>query len=1151
MKRPDTQRALASLKDFQHDTVDYVFGRMYEQARPATRFLVADEVGLGKTKVAQGVIARVIDRLWDTVDRIDIVYICSNAAIARQNINRLNVAGLPQQPLPDRITLLPREVRNLGRNRVNFISFTPGTSFNLRSSMGTTEERALLFKLLPEDWTSNHQGTVSLLSGNAARDRFSARLSEAVTVDEGLQREYRARLLDRQPGDPDRAPLRERFVQLADALGRREKLTDDEWRERSAIISELRSRLAAACIESLEPDLIILDEFQRFRDLLHGEDAGSGLARQLFNYPGARVLLLSATPYKMFTMADEAGGDEHYADFVQTVSFLQNDSADTNAFRGSLDAYRKELFRIGLDDGDALVAARSAVEGHLRSVMVRTERLAMTADRSGMLSEVRSDAVTLEPADVDGFIGMQKVARALQQPDILEYWKSASYLLSFMDDYKLKEEFSRQVAKGDSARPLAQALAQHPGLLINSDDVDAYRRIDPANGRLRALSADTLDRGLWRMLWMPPSLPYYGLEGEFAEAGRSGATKRLVFSAWHVVPKVVASLLSYEAERRMLAVAPEGQVGLNDPETRHSRGRLLRFAVVGDRPTAMTAMALLYPSITLAADYDPLSDGGKTGILSDLQHQYAERLRQQLADVPAFREAPTEGEGDPRWYWAAPLLLDQSLHGAATRSWFGQADLAGKWRGDEPELTEAGEPDAAAIGARGWNGHVDEARKLLASPQDLGTVPVDLAEVLAQLALAGPAVTALRALGRVCGGSARLADPRLRNQAGRISEGLRTLFNQVEVSALVRQGGEPEAYWRRVLEYSARGCVQAVLDEYAHALVEWTGAAGKSWPEIAEEVAKGMRAALSLRTATVGADRIKPDSSGSRVDVGEKMRFRTNFAVRFGASGEEKAASVNRDTDLLKAFNSPFWPFVMCSTSVGQEGLDFHLYCHAVVHWNLPSNPVDLEQREGRVHRFKGHAVRRNVATVHGDDALNSDGATADPWKAMFDAAQAARATTESDLVPYWVYPLEGGARIERHIPALPLSKDKERANALRRSLAVYRMAFGQSRQEDLVTFLLNYLPAERIEQMSAELKINLAPPPVGNRPGRALEPLDDDAWVESEPSTTSLEAFKRLLDDFSAVRPLTVERGVEEFSKLLDYFVRARQQPTGVPTRE
>ena len=31
--------------------------------------------------------------------------------------------------------------------------------------------------------------------------------------------------------------------------------------------------------------------------------------------------------------------------------------------------------------------------------------------------------------------------------------------------------------------------------------------------------------------------------------------------------------------------------------------------------------------------------------------------------------------------------------------------------------------------------------------------------------------------------------------------------------------------------------------------------------------------------------------------------------------------------------------------------------------WNLLSNPVDFEQREGRVHRFMGHAERKNGPT--------------------------------------------------------------------------------------------------------------------------------------------------------------------------------------------
>src|SRR6185436_6672801 len=136
-------------------------------------------------------------------------------------------------------------------------------------------------------------------------------------------------------------------------------------------------------------------------------------------------------------------------------------------------------------------------------------------------------------------------------------------------------------------------------------------------------------------------------------------------------------------------------------------------------------------------------------------------------------------------------------------------------------------------------------------------------------------------------------------------------------------------------------------------------------------------------------------------------QLRSRFAVRYGGRNDDGSLA-KREGALRRAFNSPFWPFVLCSTSVGQEGLDFHLYCHAVVHWNIPSNPVDLEQREGRVHRFKGHAVRRNVAAAYGRD-LGSDGAE-DPWAALFDVACEWRDEGCSDLIPFWVFPRERGA---------------------------------------------------------------------------------------------------------------------------------------------
>ena len=106
--------------------------------------------------------------------------------------------------------------------------------------------------------------------------------------------------------------------------------------------------------------------------------------------------------------------------------------------------------------------------------------------------------------------------------------------------------------------------------------------------------------------------------------------------------------------------------------------------------------------------------------------------------------------------------------------------------------------------------------------------------------------------------------------------------------------------------------------------------------------------------------------------------MRIRFAMRFGDDRSDEEAPLafdgappgTRKERVRAAFNSPFWPFVLVSTSVGQEGLDFHHYCHAITHWNLPSNPVDLEQREGRIHRYKGHAVRKNVAAAFAAEAL-------------------------------------------------------------------------------------------------------------------------------------------------------------------------------------
>ena len=217
-------------------------------------------------------------------------------------------------------------------------------------------------------------------------------------------------------------------------------------------------------------------------------------------------------------------------------------------------------------------------------------------------------------------------------------------------------------------------------------------------------------------------------------------------------------------------------------------------------------------------------------------------------------------------------------------------------------------------------------------------------------------------------------------------------------------------------------------------------------------------------------DEIRSSDETARI---EHHRMRNHFAMRFGAQERDDGKAGAREGQVRQAFNSPFWPFVLASTSVGQEGLDFHAYCHSVMHWNLPSNPVDLEQREGRVHRYKGHAVRKNVAAKHGADVLG--GPSKDVWSALFGVALE-QSSSERGLVPYWLFPLADGAHIERHVPALPLSQDASHLQGLKRSLAVYRMVFGQPRQDDLLAFLLEQYSDEILDEIAPLLRIDLSP---------------------------------------------------------------------------
>lgn len=1069
---PDTAGMLSGLKPFQRDTVDHAFDRLWVADDRVDRFLVADEVGLGKTLVAKGVAARAIEELWPTGQPITIVYICTNAQIARQNLHRLrDLTGGDQQGFADRLTLLPKTMGRTDRQRVNVISFTPGTSFRLGAATGRVEERVLLYWMLRHFFDNralNRTSALRYFADQVWLDNFIDRLgwdSSRPDLAADLVREFENYL--RSTTGPFGKSLLHDLEEELESWKGRQIVTDAMGVRQRKMIGALRIAMAQVSVDRLAPDLVILDEFQRFKDLFPSADAdeeelddAQRLAKHVISSQRTKSLVLSATPYKMFTLPDEPDGEDHFRDFQATIEFLAGRKRAARVM-SLLSEIRSAMLR-HTDEGRSRAEQKNReVSTELSRVMSRTERLGATLKHDGMLVERHLPTPELHPSDLHVWMATREIAHQVGGQDVFEYWRSASYPINLMDPslYQVKHRLLGAIEAGSST--CTEALRTHDRGLLRWKDVERYKELDPSNPKMRSLISDVMNREVWKLAWLPPSMPYVEPVGAFACDGARSFTKRLVFSSWNIAPKSIATMLSYEAERILISTSAR-RTKKNRP--RYSdRGSmsLLRFQwdTAEDQPANLEMLTLIHPSVALARLGDPLEIARTSGRSLPMDRELL--LNEVTANIQAGLDAlelPTAqfahasvasrpGAGRA-WYGVAPYLLDQAIgiedHG-----------LLGEFR------TNSAEADSSS--------RLSDHMAFAADPDlsQLGPMPDDLARTLAVAAIASPGVCALRALGRAAGPGISYEDKSLRRYALLVSRAFVSLFNRPTITAAVRSAKADTdaavAYWQQVLDYCADGNLQATLDEYVHTLVDALGLSTDDAYVRLKALAEQIASTATIRTA----ENVVHDFTvqGDRVSVSDQ-RMRTHIASRFGRVETSESAE-SREASVLDGFNSPFWPFVLASTSMGQEGLDFHTYSHSVVHWNLPSNPVDLEQREGRVHRYKGHAIRKNVAAAHSSAALDSS--YDDPWTAVFDAAEAAEPAGSSLISPYWVY--EGDAAIERYVPAMPLSREQSHYRRLQRTLGAYRSVMGQPRQEDLIHLLgpkvewpmINLTPPRRV----------------------------------------------------------------------------------------
>ncbi len=1122
------QETLAGLKDFQLKTVDYVFKQLYVKGR--SKMLIADEVGLGKTIVAKGIIAKAFGQFTPAPNKkvFNVIYICSNQALARQNLKKLNFSGdnlaIDYSESDDRITGLAYTSKT-EENEFPFRikAFTPSTSFDDKTHAGKVDERVLLYRLLytyadinqdrlrwvlignkqisPETWNRKIDQSIRYERKKYDRDNnwvkpirhkvkaaFKKILENVVLVDE-LNKTYQA------AGITYPVKLWTLIRKLCDL--RLQKNKDFYYTFSKELVSKLRFELSRCCIEFLQADIFILDEFQRYKKLIDikGDDENEDkvspaieVAREIFSFKDSKILMLSATPFKPYTNDfDELNGEVHYNEFITVLQFLMADKA--TEFWKEYEHDRKALFGFlrhpdTLDDQmPSAIGLKNKLEALYRTSIVRTEKLLASNDRDALIKHVNKP-ISIQPEDINDFVVLDQITLLLNKdhkaslPVPLEYVKSCPFALSFLDNYQHKEKI-RNLILEDAA--LQQLVRQTKHGWVNLKDINDYKPLIPPrakslpNAKLRLLLDETVHNNGWKYLWIPPSIPYYELDGAFKDSW--GYSKTLIFSSWKLVPRMVASLVSYEAER--LSIGNPKSISEREKkekenfkpyyfQKRRSPRPQFTFKVLKEEqePQQMNNFILSYPCLFLANLYDPAINVAEK---KSVQQIKAEIKSQLMATFKRLNlNQYVSGEGDwQKWYWLGPLLLDKaSENNKVLTEWLS--------KGIPPSELSI---DAESIGTDkdesiGRKSHFELAKAAFTShsPIAAGKLSNEQLEVIcehmAELTIGSPAICYLRSQSRYKELSNDLFDA-----AFNVCSAFLTMFNKPESIAIVRLHTKDGDYWERALRYMIDGNMQAMLDEFVYLLIN--GENIQSTNELSDFISD----ILSVRTATSDIEDYPTFLDNLTKEKPKRKAIRSHYAVDFGTQKINTAKGAGRQINIRQAFNSPFRPFVLASTSIGQEGLDFHLYCKKIFHWNLPSNPIDFEQREGRIHRYQGLVIRLNLASKYRDQIAYGNTQNT-IWKEIFKYAEKekAQAKFSCDLVPYWHTETLSDIKIERFVPLYPFSRDIEKFNNLIKILTFYRLTFGQPRQEELVDALHDSGFSDEVIQKLDDLIINLSP---------------------------------------------------------------------------
>lgn len=1012
-----------------------------DMSKTAKRFLLADEVGLGKTIVAKGVIRCMMCKLLkkeldelpekksqektETREEViksmragnryyyfHVLYMCANTNIAKQNEVKLGLRETEEKAVKqsraewtNRSSCLSRKIFDIG------VGYKRDDSGQIQKKVEVKQVPSLdvSFRQVLDDYGEIYgkdDGIYEYLN-KIVNENFAARLiilpitpkisGKIKGKGNKDERQYIQNLINAfekyDEIDYKTTDIKDQFEKLMEyyrsSVERNKSIKECES---NAFTNDadnnawetVRENISDITLKWLKPELIIYDEFQNFREIMTEYAASQKLDSQ-----EPYALMLSATPFRMYLSDNQAEQDEKNADLTKVCEFLtQKQDENPLELSDSLKEYKRALEDFSKSSGISEITVlekKKVFESKMSQVFSRMERI----------NVLRNLDLPVQDA------GQRTEYPCGKVPQLYEYAKELhDYAIGGTDNQKVEYAkrmpymFSFMTAKGSSK-----------GI---QEIQEGYR--------LKRAFDDKVEIGEIKAVADAKS---YVLKDDFDDL-----TKAL--GNWHgVYLETLLQVLDF-TDKNVKNWADE--LGCTEDEIRENHPGAARL--------------LWIPSVvnqeSLQGAFSEHRGYGKTIMFAD------------RVAVPRMMAGLISREVERRLLWL--IWQKQKNKQEVVSAGIEQGDFIKNLKAVQEKVKKLAERNAEGTLAQKYTIFFTSSIGMYAVWATLG-----LREFVAGAALRHP---------------------------DSVSKDVETVLGDAT------QANRCYCWYEECKEQVEQYCTYGL---YETVLAEWMYMNDTDDPSKVSEIlflshrspSRGIK--ISLYTKDSGAGIKQEDSY-----------INTYYARCIGLSkDDDKASAIDK---LQKAFNSPFAPFVFATTSVGQEGLDFHYYADRIVHLAIPANPTAFEQREGRINRRNCLAIRRKVIEWYGDrnngnsETYGQEAERNEVVKYVKQTLDGAFQNAENQIlgfvskdsksglkdsilkcgmIPHWLlvrkkpegkcYELAG---IRRIVPYFYTSKMMTQYHNMLKTLQLYRSVIGQADPEELLERLMVQHSKEEIENL-------------------------------------------------------------------------------------